>query len=202
MSGRSAGWGGSVDSGSGRGRGAAGTGVFETGEAGQGSQPYLYPAPDASGPVWAVAVASCRLREHVPLSCLPLIAAWVCGWAGRVKRRVALAQRRRRRSWSRLPGRGMIRRRGRAGSGVREIGWVGRLRGFWLGPGAGCRRDGGLRDGGSGSGQPALPRSAGSGRAEPGHMMMDWVAPACRGAAARSFEAVRQLPRAAGARAA
>ena len=29
-------------------------------------------------------------------------------------------------------------------------------------------------------------------------MMMDWVAPACRGAAAQSFEAVRQLPRAAG----
>ena len=29
-------------------------------------------------------------------------------------------------------------------------------------------------------------------------MMMDWVAPACRGAAAQSFEAVRRLPRAAG----
>ena len=29
-------------------------------------------------------------------------------------------------------------------------------------------------------------------------MMMDWVAPAFRGAAAQSFEAVRQVPRAAG----
>jgi hypothetical protein len=38
--------------------------------------------------------------------------------------------------------------------------------------------------------QPYLgARARGAG---PGHRMMDWVAPACRGAAAQSFEAVRQ----------
>ena len=45
---------------------------------------------------------------------------------------------------------------------------------------------------GCGQGQPGLPRPTGwTVGSEPGDMMMDWVAPACGGAAAQSLEAVR-----------
>ena len=40
------------------------------------------------------------------------------------------------------------------------------------------------------AGQPGLPRPSGY-CSKPGDMMMDWVPPACGGAAAQSLEAVR-----------
>ena len=46
------------------------------------------------------------------------------------------------------------------------------------------------RGGRAGGEQPALPRSAGHRRC-PGDMMIDWVSPACGGAAAQSDQAAR-----------